>query len=144
MKKSIKIILLSVAGIIALIAILPESPEEKPNSQALVKNSEIEREPEPKVDNIDLASTGMLNLAYTQLRLQVKEHLTSPKNADFPALLDIQYYSRNDSSYLIDSYVDTKNAYNADVRLKFTGEVKYIGGDYEDFANWEITRLEYE
>ena len=72
----------------------------------------------------------------------VKRQLTSPKSADFP-LLDYKYSNVIDNTIVIESYVDAKNSYNAEVRQNYWIKLKFKGGEWEDINNWSLIDLKF-
>ena len=69
--------------------------------------------------------------AWAYMQLFVKQHLTSPRTADFPfgGYRDGTYLGND--RYRVASYVDSQNALGATVRTHFTGEIKRVSGGWE-------------
>lgn len=87
--------------------------------------------------------TFTANNAYAAAETYVQNRLSSPKDADFP-WSDYSYTKVGDSAFIIKSYVDTKNLYNANVRLNWTARLKYKGGDVYDSDNWNLLYLSFD
>ncbi len=83
---------------------------------------------------------GLCNMAYIISKAAVKEKLLSPKNADFPWNAT-KCTQLTDGSYSIASYVDTKNAFNADVRVKYLCILRFMGGSTANNRDWKIISI---
>jgi len=70
----------------------------------------------------------------------VKEQLISPKSADFP-LLDYKFSNVIDNTIVIESYVDAKNAYNAEIRHNYSIKLKKVGSEWNDVNSWQVISL---
>lgn len=70
----------------------------------------------------------------------VKAQLISPKSADFP-LLDYKFSNVIDNTIVIESYVDSKNAYNAEIRHNYTIKLKMVGTEWNDLNSWQVISL---
>lgn len=70
----------------------------------------------------------------------VKQQLTNPSQADFP-FLDQRSTKVADGHYIIESYVDAKNAFGGQVRSNYFCEVKWNGRERGDRGNWALMNL---
>ncbi len=73
--------------------------------------------------------------AYDYSQIVCKTKLISPSSATFPYEA-VSIVKLKDSLYLVSSYVDSQNEFNATVRNNYTCKIKYVGGDYEQTASW--------
>jgi hypothetical protein len=73
----------------------------------------------------------------------IKAELLSPKSADFP-LLDYKFSNVIDNTIVIESYVDAKNAFNAEVRHNYSIKLKKVGSDWSDVNSWKVISLKFK
>lgn len=73
----------------------------------------------------------------------VKAQLTFPKSADFP-FLDYKFSNVIDNTIVIESYVDAKNAYNAEIRHNYSIKLKLVGSDWTTASSWKVISLEFD
>jgi hypothetical protein len=130
MKKAILIIAAIFVGLIILSALLDseettQAPEQK-KTEEKTKNTDEEFARKAFVISQDF----------------VKRQLTSPKSADFP-FLDYSYSNVIDNIITIESYVDSKNSFNAEMRNNFRIKLKFKGGDWSDVNNWTVLGLDF-
>lgn len=71
----------------------------------------------------------------------VKAELLSPESADFP-LLDYKFSNVIDNTIVIESYVDGKNAYNAEIRHNYIIKLKMVGTEWNDVNSWQVMSLD--
>lgn len=75
--------------------------------------------------------------AYIVSQQFVEEKLISPSSADFP-WRGTNEVLREDGSFLIHSYVDSDNAFGANVRTNYECILRFRGGDWYDYRNWDV------
>jgi len=71
---------------------------------------------------------------------EVKDMLVAPSTADFPFFMDDVTALGNDK-YIINSYVDSKNAFGVELRTYFTCDVIYKGEENWSFESIAICNL---
>jgi len=79
--------------------------------------------------------------AYYQMTQFVTQRLRSPGSADFPS-----YFTRGDNhveksgtTYTVNSYVDSQNAFGGSVRTSFSGRIEQI-----DKLEWKLISLDMQ
>lgn len=72
----------------------------------------------------------------------VKPRLKNPKSADFPNS-GFTVLKHQGNVYSIESYVDSKNAFNAEIRTKYRALIEYKGGDWSNINNWKLENLTF-
>lgn len=92
--------------------------------------------PEPTVQDNSSA-------AYTMAKRAVEARLKAPATADFP-WLNYTVNQLSDGTYVVTSYVDAENSFGAKIRSNWTVQLKHLGGDRLDVANWDISVLEID
>lgn len=73
--------------------------------------------------------------AYIVAQKFVEAKLISPSTADFPFSYDFctEY---KDSIFVVKGYVDSQNAFGAEIRTMYEITIKYNGGQWNDPRNW--------
>lgn len=69
----------------------------------------------------------------------VKELLKSPASAEFPILTDEAIKQLNDSTFIIENYVDSDNSFGAKLRSRYTCKVIF---DKQGYSRCEDVKLE--
>lgn len=109
--------LFSIVFLITIVAVAPSGNKDNP------KNNKHKKE----IVNPDKA--------WLMSQHFLESKLTSPATADFPSR-----YSRcdivNDSTFWLEGYVDSQNAYGAVLRTDFQIKVMYTGGEWSSQYNW--------
>lgn len=69
------------------------------------------------------------SLAYIAMEEHVKRQLRTPSTAEFPSHREKQSHTtkRGNNTYVINSWVDAENAFGAQVRTRFIGEIEQTG-----------------
>ena len=93
-----------------------------------------------KVSGID--DPDFAKKAFIISRDFIKQNLTSPKSANF-SLLDYKYSKVIDNTITIQSFVDSKNEYNVEIRKQYTIKLLFLGGDWSDINNWKMLDLSF-
>lgn len=85
----------------------------------------------------DQDSAGRVQ-SYTECRNAVSDQLLTPTEADFASLIlgDAKVEKRSDGTFFVRSFVDTSNAFDAQVRIHFTCTVATDGND-----TWKVVDL---
>jgi len=125
MKKGLKIALGVIFGLGLLGAIVGD--DKKPEAKSEIVNSI------PTTSNAFIIAKDF-----------VKNRLKSPSSADFP--FD-DYRANVDTStntYVVQSYVDAQNAFGANLRSNWVIKMRYKGGSWADYKNWEVVNLEMD
>lgn len=86
------------------------------------------------------SSSSMTATAHILCREGVKAKLVSPTSAEFPLSANIDEVA--DGVYSVGSYVDASNSFGASIRKNWVCEAKFMGGNYNDPANWTLTAVE--
>ncbi|MBU70844.1 hypothetical protein [Spongiibacter sp.] len=74
----------------------------------------------------------------------VRSEMLSPKDADFP-FYDYITIRKNRGRYTIKSHVDTKNHYNANIRMTWYCDIQFLHtGDTAFTENWKLHQLTFE
>lgn len=123
------------AAVVALVANSINSPAPAA-STAAPKASKPQAEPtaaEIRQRNEDRRRASVI----TYCEKEVKSRLISPNSADF-AWLDRVVKKMPDNLYVVNSYVDAKNAFNAEIRVNWRCFAKDLGGLPENRSNWDI------
>jgi hypothetical protein len=71
----------------------------------------------------------------------ISERLKSPKSADFS---NDYWKDYGDSTYLIYGSVDATNSFNANIRSKYSINLRFLGGDKDELKNWEVEKYSIE
>jgi len=95
-----------------------------------------------KTNEIHLSDKELAQKAFIISHNFVKSNLKSPKSANFP-FNDYRYSISENNTIIIESYVDAKNSYNAEIRTNYRIELKFNGGDWADINNWQTLNLEF-
>lgn len=109
---------------------------------ALLDSEETAPSPEQKKVEVKNPDEEFARKAFVISQDFVKRQLTSPKSADFP-FLDYSYSSVIDNIVTIESYVDSKNSFNADIRSNYRIKLRFKGGDWSDVNNWTLISLDF-
>lgn len=106
-------------------------------------DKERQNNPERFADHFDeLNAKDLATMAKIICEADVKQRLRSPASADFP-FLDYRHLNKGRQRYLIQSYVDSQNAFGADIRTNWTCDIQYNGsGEDADRRNWTVHTLE--
>lgn len=64
----------------------------------------------------------------------VKMHLVSPASAEFGS--KYQFDQVNDSTWWLGGYVDSQNAFGANLRTNFQVKMMFLGGEWTKTSNW--------
>jgi len=106
-------------------------------------DNERQNNPERFADHFDeLNAKDLTTMAKIICEGDVKQRLRSPASADFP-FLDYRHLNKGRQRYLIQSYVDSQNAFGADIRTNWTCDIQYNGsGEDADRRNWTVHTLE--
>jgi hypothetical protein len=88
------------------------------------------------------SSSDRGNMAFIQCQNFVKSRLRAPSTADFP-FLDFTATSVGADTYSVRSYVDSQNAFGAELRYNWTCRIKYNGGQDADLRSWQLLDLEF-
>ena len=120
----------------------PEPPPPSPAELARADSLEAVRVAERAAARADewKAEDDRLE-AYTFVRRQVRNALKAPSTAEFPGVFDgMQDHVAplGDQRYLIDSYVDSQNAFGAMLRTRWTAEVQQVAE-----GDWRVVSLEF-
>lgn len=70
----------------------------------------------------------------------VERTLNQPK-MNFP-YMDYRHDEPGNGLYLIESHVDTKNAFGGDLRITYRVKMHYKGGDWAEIGNWELKDID--
>lgn len=89
---------------------------------------------EQDTKNIDQIENKKVE-AYTVSHQFLKRKLISPSTADFPWSADDATKYNGDSTFTIDSYVDSQNAYSAVIRTYYLAKVKFKGGEQRELID---------
>jgi len=79
--------------------------------------------------------------AFIISKVFVKGRLVSPRSADFP-FQDYKFSNVTNNTIVVESYVDSENAYGAEIRSNYKIRLKLIGSDWGDEDNWEVISLD--
>ena len=90
----------------------------------------VEIEKPKEVNNIKL---------YLVAQRAVKNNIKSPSTAKFPYSNEAVFVGgMTDSIYSVKCYVDSQNSYGVMIRSNFDAQLKYVGGDVDDWNNWHV------
>ncbi|MBI1190048.1 MAG: hypothetical protein GC200_05125 [Tepidisphaera sp.] len=78
--------------------------------------------------------------AWTMIQKYVTDGLKSPKSASFPSDGWQRVYRKEDGVWAVDSYVDARNAFNAEIRTRFYCEVRRVS---EVNNGWSLVTLRF-
>lgn len=69
--------------------------------------------------------------------------LTDPDGAVF---VDGLYVAddNGDSTFRVKAAVDVRNAFGGTVRSSYVASLRYKGGPWEDIANWQLIKLQFD
>lgn len=76
--------------------------------------------------------------AYIISKTFIKATLKAPSTADFPfAGKEFANYIE-DSTFIVQAYVDAQNSFGAMIRTNYKIKMKYDGGNWADSGNWSV------
>lgn len=75
----------------------------------------------------------------TICKMAVEAQLKSPSSADFPWNMTV---TGSGAVFAINSYVEAKNTFNANIKTPFYCEVTLTGSDINERSSWKITKLQ--
>jgi hypothetical protein len=79
--------------------------------------------------------------AYIICQMHIKSRLVSPASADFP-FLDYSVRKMGKQRYIVQSYVDSQNAFGATLRTHFNCDMQYdLEGDALNSTSWEMLSI---
>ena len=108
------------------------------NSILCNKKKEIEDVPSDRIAMTEFFENQRVT-AFTMSQEFVKKELKSPSTAEFPANYKEACEFIGDSTFIINSYVDSQNSFSAMMRTNYQVKVKYIGKE-----NWSLIDLKFE
>lgn len=78
--------------------------------------------------------------AYIIAKHFVEQNLKAPATADFPWSAD-QSIKKPDGRYIVRGHVDSENSFGANIRSQFLVEMRFKGGEWNDWNNWTLTGI---
>ena len=81
--------------------------------------------------------------AYLISQVFARQQLTDPDGAVFVDALHVAD-DNGDSTYRVKAVVDVRNAFGGTVRSSYVASLRYKGGPWEDIANWQLIKLQFD
>lgn len=123
------LLLLFIVGLVSSI-FKGDKDETIANESPQQYNARIDAERASNTGSQRINKSGDIHGAWAYTQLYVETQLKNPNSADFPfgGSSDVTYIG--DNLYSFNSYVDSKNAFGAEVRVYFSGTIRQTSGGW--------------